>query len=423
MIFNNSYNILNKNRIIIYFLLFLIINYTFFNYRILFRENGYILADWLINYSGGFIRRGLLGHFFYLVSKSFNLSIIHIIFFFSTTIYISWMYFFYQIIKNKLDNNLVLIFLFLPSTLLFNFFDPLTVGRKEILVFFFFSFYFLNLDKIKENFNFKVLTFFLSITFILTHEIIFFFLPYMFVIKYLHEINKDKKFNIKDYYLEILISVSSLILMFAIFTLSNSDDNNILFNSVTDVGLSTNICYGTIREFGALKDSTHTFTFSNLTPYFIQRNYLINYSLYFLLSTFPIILITIQSTNIAHKNKFIFLSIFCILFSMIFYGQVNDWGRYLNVTFLLQFLIVLKFIEINPKEEKKETKIKKFILLILTFFYLTSWHMPHCCNPNIGNGYSDIVFRIEKRLLDNSHESTKYKDLPREFLRKLFKID
>ena len=49
--------------------------------------------------------------------------------------------------------------------------------------------------------------------------------------------------------------------------------------------------------------------------------------------------------------------------------------------------------------------------------------MPHCCNPNIGNGYSDIAFRIEKRLLDNSHESTKYKDLPREFLRKLFKID
>ena len=108
---------------------------------------------------------------------------------------------------------------------------------------------------------------------------------------------------------------------------------------------------------------------------------------------------------------------------MIFYGQVNDWGRYLNVTFLLQFLIVLKFIEINPKKEKKDTKIKKFILLILTFFYLTSWHMPHCCNPNIGNGYSDIAFRIEKRLLDNSHESTKYKDLPREFLRKLFKID
>ena len=122
MTFNKTYNILSKNNLIIYFFLFLIINYAFFNYRILFRENGYILADWLINYSGGFVRRGFMGHIFYIISKSFNFSVIHFIFFFSTAIYISSIYFFYKIIKDKLDNNLVLIFLFLPSTFLFNFF-------------------------------------------------------------------------------------------------------------------------------------------------------------------------------------------------------------------------------------------------------------------------------------------------------------
>lgn len=419
---NKSYNILNKNNLIIYFFLFLIINYTFFNYRILFRENGYILGDWLINYSGGFIRRGLLGHFFYIISKSFNISIIHIIFIFSTTIYISSLYFFYQIVKNKLNNNLILIFLFLPSTFLFNFFDPLTVGRKEVLIFFFFSFYYLNLEKIRENFNFKVLIFFLSMTILLTHEIIFFLIPYMFAIKYFHISKKVERFNIKDYYLEFLVFICSLILMIVIFTLSNKHDNNILCNSLTDVGLSTNVCYGTIKEFGALKNSTEGF-FSIITPYFIQKNYIINYPLYFLLSIFPLILIIAKSTNYVQKNKIIFLSIFCILFSIIFYGRVNDWGRYLNVSFLLQFLIVLKFIEMDPIKEKTKFNIKKFLLLILVFFYLTTWHMPHCCNPEFGKGYSDIGFRIKKRILDNSEESTKYKDLPREYLRKLFKID
>jgi hypothetical protein len=420
---NKSYNILSKNNLIIYFFLFLIINYAFFNYRILFRENGYILADWLINYSGGFVRRGLMGHFFYLISKSFNLSIIHFIFFFSTTIYISSIYFFYNIVKDKLDNNLVLIFLFLPSTFLFNFFDPLTVGRKEILVFFFFSFYYLNLDKIIENINYKILIFFLSIVTILTHEIMFFSIPYIFAIKYLHIIKKIKKFDIKDYYLEILIFICSLILMVAMVVFSNNHDNDILCNSVTDVGLSTDVCYGTIREFGALKNSTHSFSFSNLTSYFIQKNYFINYSLYFLLSIFPLILIIFKSNNIIYKKKFVFLSIFCILFSMLFYGQVNDWGRYLNVTFLLQFLIVLKYIEMDPGIEKTKFNKKKFISLILVFFYLTTWHMPHCCNPELGKGYSDIGFRIKKRIIDNSEESTKYKDLPREYLRRFFKID
>ena len=69
---NKNYNIFNKNNLIIYFFIFLIINYTFFNYRILFRENGYILGDWLINYSGGFIRRGLIGHFFHIISKHYK---------------------------------------------------------------------------------------------------------------------------------------------------------------------------------------------------------------------------------------------------------------------------------------------------------------------------------------------------------------
>ena len=211
--------------------------------------------------------------------------------------------------------------------------------------------------------------------------------------------------------------------MVAIVTLSKMHDNNILCNSFTEVGLSTNVCYGTIREFGAIKNSTDAFTFSTLTPYFIERNYFINYSLYFLLSIFPLILIIFKSTNFVQKNKFIFLSIICILFSMIFYSQVNDWGRYLNLTFLLQFLIVLKFIEMDPRKEKAKLNIKNFVILILVFFYLTTWHMPHCCNPGLGNGYSDIGFRIKKRILDNSQESTKYKDLPREYLRKFFKID
>ena len=111
----NKYNlILNRNNLVILFFLCLIINYLFFNHRILFRENGYILGDWLVNYNGGFIRRGLLGHLFFNFSKFLNISIIHLIFLFSSTIYITFLILFYRIIKKNLTNNYVIIFLFLP---------------------------------------------------------------------------------------------------------------------------------------------------------------------------------------------------------------------------------------------------------------------------------------------------------------------
>jgi hypothetical protein len=407
--------ILQKNTIVIFFT-FIVINYIFFNYRIIFRENGYILGDWVINYSGGFVRRGLLGQFFFSISKYFDISIKHIIFFFSSAVYTSSIYFFYKIVKNKLDNYLVLVFILLPSTFLFNFFDPLSVGRKEILIFFFFSFYYLNLKKILDNFRFKLFIILLFIIILLTHELIFFFIPYLFVLKYFHINSSIKKINPRNYYLEILIFLVGSILMLVIFKVSHLHNNKVLCNSLLEVNLTTNTCWA-INDF-----KNEIIINSSLFSYFIEKKYFINYFLYFLLSVFPLFLLVSQSSNQILKKRFIFISIFCLFFSMAFYMQVNDWGRYLNVTFLIHFLIVLKFIKKDIDRVKIKNKLIKSFSLIFIFIYLTSWHMPHCCNPNLGSGYKDIYYRITFRLNDNSIETTKYDDGPRKFLRRIFNI-
>jgi len=414
MLLNKYKNIFNKKNTVIFFFIFIVINYLFFNYRIIFRENGYILGDWVVNYSGGFVRRGLLGHFFFSISKYFDISIQYIIFFFSTTIYISSTYFFFEIIKRKIDNYLVLIFILLPSTLLFNFFDPLSVGRKDILIFFFFYFYYLNLEKVLNNFYFKLFILLLFIIILLTHELIFFFIPYLFILKYFHN-NRGLKINPRDYYLEILIFFLGSILMFIIFKISHLHNNKVLCDSLLDVNLTGNACW-------AINDFKNEINIKSLFPYFIEKNYFINYSFYSLLSLFPLFLLVLQSSNKTQKKKFLFLSVFCLIFSTLFYMQVNDWGRYLNVTFMVHFLIVLKFIEKDIEGMKIRNKLIKSISLIFIFIYLTSWHMPHCCNPNLGSGYKDIYYRITFRLNDNSIETTKYNDGPRQFLIKLFNI-
>ena len=289
------------------------------------------------------------------------------------------------------------------------------MGRKEILIFFFFSFYYLNLKNILDNFRFKLFIILLFIIILLTHELIFFFIPYLFVLKYFH-INKGiKKINPRNYYLEILIFFLGSILMLVIFKISHLHNNKVLCDSLLDVHLTTNTCW-------AINDFKSEIIINSLFSYFIEKKYFINYSLYFLLSVFPLFLIVSQSNNLILKKRFLFFSIFCLIFSTVFYMQVNDWGRYLNVTYLIHFLIILKFIEKDVEREKIQNKLIKPIILIFIFIYLTSWHMPHCCNPNLGSGYKDIYYRIKFRLNDNSIESSKYNDGPRQFLRKLFNI-
>tara|TARA_Y100000768_G_scaffold386877_1_gene376386 strand:- start:4594 stop:5829 length:1236 start_codon:yes stop_codon:yes gene_type:complete len=405
--------ILNRNNIIIFFFLFLILNYLFFNYRILARENGYILGDWVINYSGGFIKRGLLGHIFYSLSLYSSISIINIIFLFSSIIYLTSTYWFYRILKNRLDNNLIFIFALLPSTFLFNFFDPLTVGRKEILVYFFFTFYYLNIDKIDLFIKYKIITLISFIFIILTHEIIFFFIPYLFILKFLYK--ESIKFKLRDYLFEFLILFFGILIFLIILKINHLHNNEVLCNSLLNINLTKNSCW-------AINDFKSQITITFLYSYFIEKNYFKNYLIYFILTSIPLILLIFQSHN-NKKKKFILLSILSLIFSLSFFGQVNDWGRYLNVIFLIQFLTILSFTKNDETLNITKHDIFYFIKLFIILFYLMSWHMPHCCNDKLGKGYVSVYERILMRVNDNSIESTKYNDLPRMYLRKLFKID
>ena len=113
----------------------------------------------------------------------------------------------------------------------------------------------------------------------------------------------------------------------------------------------------------------------------------------------PLIILIIKSENKQIKNNFIILSLLSLTFSMSFFIQVNDWGRYLNVIFLLQFLLVLSFTKQDKNQSVNKNNIFYLIKLFLIFIYLTTWHMPHCCNPQLGNGYKSVYDRISFRPL------------------------
>ena len=89
---------------------------------------------------------------------------------------------------------------------------------------------------------------------------------------------------------------------------------------------------------------------------------------------------------------------------------------------MLQFLIFLKVLELKLNQKEIKINLNRYLKIILILLYYPAG-MPHCCNPNLGDGYYDIYSRIQSRIYDESTESTKYKDLPREYLRKLFNID
>ena len=416
------------NKIFLLLITIITLNYLFFNYRIIFRQNAYIAADWLINYQGGFVRRGLVGEIIYTISKNFNISILNIVFFISSSAFFIFIFIFYKCVKSFLKFNCFYLYLFLPSTLLFTFFDPLAVGRKESLVLLFISLYtYFLINKLNNNIIFQTILSILLILVTLSHEIMFFYLPYIFAIKLMYQNTIRINFSFfKNLYFEFILFFISLICIILILLFSHLHDNNLLCESLLNLNLNKSICGAVITEYKGKQ------TYFLILEYILEKNYLSTYGLIIFLNFFPIIFYFFLQKENEDNNSlrllYLILSLFCFLFTLPIFLIVNDWGRYLNIHFINHALLFMFILKKNPNYHelnlKNEPIIKKLSITIIICFYLGSWFMPHCCRTEIGDGYKSIYNRIYFRLNDESNETNKYgTDYPRLLLKKVLNLN
>jgi hypothetical protein len=393
---------------------FVILNYIFFSQRIIFRQNPYIAGDWLVNYQGGFVRRGFLGELFYQISKIFDVSILNILFAFNSIIIVILFFFTYSIIKNSLKNYIFIIYCFLPSTFLFTFFDPLAVARKDYLILLPYLIYAYMAEKKISNIfiNYTLCVFFFILA--LTHELVIFFIPYLFFIKIL--VNNNSLLSIKYFKFEIAYLLFCSLGLIVIYAFSNPFNSQIC-DSLLSLGLSKEICQGVIRDFAS--ETYGIMPFQYMISYFKQFKYH-NYLFYFILNFLPILFILYKNKKKQKCKTYLNFTFLIFIISIPIFINATDWGRYLNMHFMLHSICFHFLIQKINNSENNINNLKKIIFIPVILFYLSSWHMPHCCQKKIGSGYYYIFERITYRINDESNETHKYgKDLPRLILKKI----
>ena len=95
----NYKNIDNYIRIYIIYLSFFVIFYLFFKHTV---TNDSSVSEWLINYQGGFTRRGFSGEILILISKFFDLNLRFLIFTFQTFFHLLYLYLIFKYFRNTL---------------------------------------------------------------------------------------------------------------------------------------------------------------------------------------------------------------------------------------------------------------------------------------------------------------------------------
>ena len=93
------------------------------------------MAEWVINYQGGFVRKGLIGEFFFQIHKFADLNPALLILFFIIFLYLSYYFVISKFLKKIVFDKILLFALFSPIAFFFPVFNSKASARKEILFF------------------------------------------------------------------------------------------------------------------------------------------------------------------------------------------------------------------------------------------------------------------------------------------------
>ena len=394
-----------------------------FYYSTKFLINNWGYADAMINYSHGFIRRGLLGE---IILRINQITLI------KTSVIFSYIYIFitilniflYAIILKKISKN-YLIFLFLlfnPALLFFTINDTLGYMRKELIMITLMLFHCwicnsfyqkkINLKKYLIYFYSLILPGIIILT--LMHDLQLFIIPFHFFLT-LNVINKKfNLLNIKSYFEKdnkhIFSYIVTVIPIF-IFILFPSDLEKLklIYNDL--LILDPQIWWDPIRftanPFSKAVVVETNFMFSK--DIHGSFGHLYKYAFFLFVSVSLIILIFnyILKGQVNIENQHFLIFSIAPFFLLFFIGR--DWGRWIS---LISWVTTLFYLQFDAKIEKFNLKLflnkKKFfnyILIIFIFFYIFFMSLPHCCKQQkiIGGLIDNFVLFSKIIFLDNNH--------------------
>ena len=164
-----------RNYFLLYLSLLLLFG-IFFLYTKHTVPNDSTISEWIINYQGGFGKRGLIGEICFQIAQFFNIKLRFIKLLFQSIIYSVYIIMIFQYLKNIKINYLILFVIFSPIFILYPVAEIEVLARKELFIFIGFLL-FLNFsssgykDNVSLLYNFIVL----PILCLIWEPVIFFF--------------------------------------------------------------------------------------------------------------------------------------------------------------------------------------------------------------------------------------------------------
>jgi hypothetical protein len=348
---------------------------VFFLYQKHDVANDSTISEWLINYEGGFTKRGLIGQLSIYLSNFFIVKLRDTIFVLQTLLVGTYFFLIYNLLKNILYNKIFIFAIFTPIFILYPIAEIEVLARKEIFIFVYLLIYTLIPIK-KKNYKFFYKLFLFPIAILIWEPVIFYILFFFFLD--LIE-NKIKKIN-KLFFLSIISYLPSIILAIYIALNPISDEAHKLMTSSLIENFNES-CYMSCDLLRS-KSSIYQQFQGNFDKYSIEI--FIRYILIIIIGFGPLFILLFNS-KLKNKtfllNKFNNLLIpYLVLLSpvILLFAMGYDWGRWVNISYvfsIISFIYIYKNNLITLSENFLSNKLikniskKTFVFLFIIFCF------------------------------------------------------
>ena len=368
----------NINFYIFIYLSILFLFSVFFLYQKHDVANDSTISEWLINYEGGFTKRGLIGQLAIYLSNFFIIKLRDTIFILQILLVGIYFFLIYHFLKNIFYNKIFIFAIFTPIFILYPVAEIEVLARKEIFIFIYLLTYtFIPIEEKKYKFYYKFFLFPVAVS--IWEPVIFFILFFFFldlIENNIKKINKLFCFKIISYFPSIL-----LVLYIALNPISE-ESHNLMRSSLME-NFNEN-CYMSC-ELLKTKSSIYQQFQGNFDKYSIEI--ILRYILIIIIGFGPLFILLFNSKL---KNKIFFLDKFnnllfpylILLSPVIFlFAMGYDWGRWVNISYvisIISFIYIYKYNLVTLSEEFLDYKllknINKKIFIFIVVIYCFGWN-------------------------------------------------
>ena len=357
---------INNKYILIYLIILLFLSYFFlyFKHQV---GNDSTISEWLINYEGGFTRRGFTGHGMILLSRFFDLELRWTIFLSQSFFCTFYFILLWHLLKNLQTNKIINLSIFTPIFILYPVAEIEVLARKEIIVFTFFLIYLLIPSHHKfKNFSLILFSFFS----VLVWEPIIFFFPLIFL--YLIIENRIEKLNLNFVKFVLFMAPGILLALYMATNPLNASEWKVMASVLkNEFGERCYMsCDLLLHKSSIYQQSYDVFILLNFERVF-------RYLMVIIVGFGPLIILlkyTIFDKKILRLIYFIILFPIIVLFFM-----MTDWGRTVNMFYTFSILSFLYLYEKKIFKVSKYTNKNFFVKffsnrkLLITFFIVFSF--------------------------------------------------